>query len=199
MTNLALVIFAKNPEAGKVKTRLAATIGNDAALSVYRQLLQHTASAVSSLPTNKYVFYSDRVVRDDVWNDEQYSKKVQDGSDLGEKMKNAFAEVFREGHAKAVLIGTDCPDLTELIIREAFDKLDHVDVVIGPAVDGGYYLVGLKNNCPSIFESIAWSTSGVLSETINKCKSAGLEFALLQPLQDVDEEKDLLNSKLQWV
>jgi rSAM/selenodomain-associated transferase 1 len=194
-----LVIFTKNPEAGKVKTRLAATIGSDAALSVYKKLIEHTVLITCSLPMDKVVFYSDHVTQEDAWDANHYFKQLQTGKDLGERMNNAFADVFRAGYSKAVLIGTDCPELNDAIILEAFDKLDDVDVVIGPAVDGGYYLIGLKTNCSFLFQNIKWSTRNVLLETINKCKSAELLFILLQSLRDVDEEKDLLSSKLHWL
>lgn len=199
MTKQALLIFAKNLEVGKVKTRLAATIGKDAALSVYKQLLEHTAIVTRNIPVDKFVFYSNHVVEKDVWDNEHYSKRVQKGNDLGEKMKNAFAEIFHLGYSNVVLIGTDCPKITGAIIGEAFDKLVEVDAVIGPALDGGYYLIGLKSNCSSIFENISWSTSSVLQETITKCKSARLLFILLQTLQDIDEENDLLNLNLHWL
>lgn len=191
MKKEALLIFAKNPVAGKVKTRLAATIGSKEALCVYKQLLSHTVSVTEDLPFDKFVFYSNNIEQEDLWNSKHYFKELQHGDDLGERMRNAFASIFQKGYYKAVIIGTDCPALNETIIQDAFSKLNDVDIVIGPAYDGGYYLLGM-NNCHSfLFESMHWSTANVFTETIRRCKSKGLLFLLLQTLQDVDEEKDL--------
>ncbi|WP_121354314.1 TIGR04282 family arsenosugar biosynthesis glycosyltransferase [Flavisolibacter nicotianae] len=191
MKKEALVIFTKNPEAGKVKTRLAATIGNDAALAVYKELLWRTIAATQYLPVDKFVYYSNHAEQEDVWNTNQYYKEVQQGSDLGERMKNAFASIFSKGYTKAVIIGTDCPALNENIVQGAFGKLADVDVVVGPAYDGGYYLLGMKRCYHLLFENMNWSTANVLPETISRCKNEGLLFQLLQTLHDVDEEKDL--------
>jgi uncharacterized protein len=191
MKKEALLIFTKNPVAGKVKTRLAATIGDEAALSVYRQLLSNTISSTEDLLIAKFVFYSNVVEEDDVWNSNQYHKKVQQGNDLGDRMKNAFASIFQKGYNKVVIIGTDCPQLNEKIIQDAFSKLNDFDVVIGPALDGGYYLLGMNRCHNFLFENMEWSTANVFPETIRRCKSKGLLFLLLQTLQDVDEEKDL--------
>ncbi|HWJ26687.1 MAG TPA: TIGR04282 family arsenosugar biosynthesis glycosyltransferase [Flavisolibacter sp.] len=191
MTKKALLIFTKNLEVGKVKTRLAATIGDEKALSVYKQLVLNTASTTKHLPIDKFVFYSNAIEEDDVWNGNNFHKEVQQGNDLGERMKNAFAAIFQKGYDKAVIIGTDCPSLKGNIIQDAFNKLVDVDVVIGPALDGGYYLLGMKKCYPFLFEDMHWSTANVIAETIRRCKSRGLLFLLLEALQDIDEEEDL--------
>ncbi len=193
----ALIIFTKNPEAGKVKTRLAATLGNEAALSVYVQLLSHTASITNYLPADKFVFYSSHILQEDVWNNKHFFKQVQAGSDLGEKMKNAFAATFQKGYNKIVVIGTDCPDLNAGIIMNAFTYLNSHEVVIGPAEDGGYYLLGMKHLYSELFEDINWSTNTVLSETQMKCTALQLNYCLLPVLKDIDEEKDLIHLKKQ--
>lgn len=189
----ALIIFTKNPEAGKVKTRLAATIGNEAALSAYVQLLSHTVSITNYLPVDKFVFYSSHIEQKDIWNNKHFFKQVQAGSDLGDKMKNAFAATFQKGYDKIVVIGTDCPDLNADIIMNAFAYLNSHDVVIGPAEDGGYYLLGMKQLYSELFEDINWSTNTVLDETRIKCKSLNLNYGLLPVLNDIDEEKDLIH------
>ncbi|MGI8634460.1 MAG: TIGR04282 family arsenosugar biosynthesis glycosyltransferase [Segetibacter sp.] len=191
MTKEALLIFAKNPEAGKVKTRLAATVGNEVALSIYNQLLLHTVSATEYLPVVKFVFYSNHIAQGDVWSSKHYHKKAQQGDDLGEKMKNAFASIFQESYDKAVIIGTDCPDLNAAIIMNAFTYLRSYDVVIGPAEDGGYYLLGMKELHCKLFEDIQWSTSTVIHDTLSKCAALQLNYYLLPVLNDIDEEKDL--------
>jgi rSAM/selenodomain-associated transferase 1 len=197
MSRQALLIFVKNPEAGKVKTRLAATIGNDAALSVYRQLIEHTAAITRSLVNDKIVFYSDCIMQGDIWDAQHSFKQLQIGKDLGERMCNAFATAFRQMYDKVVIIGTDCLELNEEIIMNAFTDLDKYDVVIGPAEDGGYYLLGTKKLHSQLFENIKWSTETVFDETIRKCAASGLSFYLLPLLRDIDDEKDLQAFKLQ--
>ena len=191
-----IIIFARNLLFGTVKTRLAASVGDHQAMEVYKQLSQHTKSITDALPVHKIVFYSTFVDHNDEWDNKGYSKQVQFGNDLGERMKNAFSFVFRSGYSKAVIIGTDCPALDENIILDAFKKLDDADVVIGPAYDGGYYLLGLKQLHAALFDDMQWSTTSVLPETIKRCRSNHLSFVLLQQLHDVDEEKDLLHLKL---
>ncbi|MEO6549029.1 MAG: TIGR04282 family arsenosugar biosynthesis glycosyltransferase [Ferruginibacter sp.] len=193
----ALIIFAKNPEAGKVKTRLAAAIGNEAALAVYHQLLFHTVSATQYLPLDKFVFYSDYIQQEDIWCNKNYFKELQQGIDLGERMKNAFASVFKKGYEKVTIIGTDCPCLNAEIIVNAFAYLQYNDVVIGPAEDGGYYLLAMDKLHQQLFEGIEWSTGNVLNATISKCDALQLKHYLLPILNDVDEEKDLQTCKLQ--
>lgn len=197
MTKQALLIFTKNPEAGKVKTRLAATIGNEEALSVYKELVLHAISATEHLPVDKFIFYSNHVEQEDVWNNKYYYKEVQHGNDLGERMENAFDAIFQKRYDKVVIIGTDCPDLNAGLIMDAFEYLHLNDVVIGPAEDGGYYLLGIKKPQPELFEKIKWSTATVLHDTIRKCISLQLSYFLLPVLSDIDEEKDLQEFKLQ--
>ena len=193
----ALMIFARHPEAGKVKTRLAATIGNDAALSIYTQLVKHTVSITKDLPVDKFVFYADEVVPEDLWPAAHYFKDIQKGNDLGDRMKHGFDSIFRKGYNMAVVIGTDCPGLSAPALMDAFDSLNTHDVVIGPAVDGGYYILGMKQPWPPLFKDIRWSTSSVFDETLKRCSALPLKYTLLPVLQDIDEEKDLKQSKLQ--
>lgn len=195
MMKNALIIFTKNPEAGKVKTRLAATIGNDAALAVYVQLLSHTVSITDELPSDKFVFYSSHIMQEDIWDNKHFFKQLQSGHDLGERMKNAFTDIFQQDYNKIVIIGTDCPHLNPEIILNAFAYLDLHDVVIGPAEDGGYYLLGMKQLHPQLFENISWSTDAVLTETQITCDDLQLDYYLLPTLKDIDEEKDLVHFK----
>lgn len=190
MTKQLLIIFVKNAVAGKVKTRLAATIGPEKALAVYQILLQRTHDITISLPMAKAVYYSD-FVADDNWNPLFYERRVQMGPDLGERMYRAFADGFAAGYEHICIIGSDCYELTREIIRQAFEKLEANDVVIGPAEDGGYYLLGLKCLNEALFTGKTWSTSSVLLDTLNNIKEAGQSVALLPELTDVDEEKDL--------
>lgn len=186
----ALLIFAKNLVHGEVKTRLAATIGHEKAFAVYKELLKHTAVITSTLPVDKLLFYSDFIEENPVWN-HRFQKHLQSGNDLGERMNNAFVYAFDEGYEKVVIIGTDCFELDAEIIMKAFQQLMENDVVIGPAKDGGYYLLGLKKNHAQIFHNIAWSTATVFEETVAKSKELELTHHCLQELNDIDEEKDL--------
>ncbi|MBA2746183.1 MAG: TIGR04282 family arsenosugar biosynthesis glycosyltransferase [Flavisolibacter sp.] len=197
MTKQALLIFSKNPEAGKVKTRLAASIGDEAALSVYRQLLLHTVSITSYLPVDKFVFYSNKMETEDVWENNHYFKQMQVGRDLGEKMEKAFASVFQQGYDKTAIIGTDCIELNASIIMNAFVYLDRHDVVIGPAKDGGYYLLAMKKLHPDLFKEISWSTNKVLEQTLAVCNCHNLSAYLLPELSDIDNEEDLKRAKEQ--
>ena len=193
MTKQALLIFVKNPEPGKVKTRLSATLGTAKAFSIYNQLLEHTISVTNYLPVDKIVFYSNHIVQEDVWNDKYYQKQAQEGIELGERMNKAFSLAFHKGYDRVVIIGTDCPQIDSGIIMNAFAYLNTHDVVIGPAADGGYYLLAMKQCHSELFENINWSTETVFEETIEICKENNRHYALLTVLHDVDEEKDLIH------
>ena len=132
-----LIIFVKNPVLGKVKTRLAAGIGEEKALEIYRQLLAITQTAAAKSSCMRHVFYSDEI-ENDSWDDNKFNKHVQEGKTLGDRMNNAFEKVFALRARNAVIIGSDCPQITTEIIDQAFVNLKEKDVVIGPAKDGGY-------------------------------------------------------------
>lgn len=185
-----LIIFVKNAVAGQVKTRLAATIGPEKALAVYQLLLWRTHAVTRDLPVAKAVYYSDYIVEDD-WSPLDYEKCVQAGVDLGERMHAAFRREFAAGYTHICLIGSDCYELTTAILQQAFEKLTQNSVVIGPAEDGGYYLLGLKSLQQALFTGKSWSTASVLADTLYSIKAAGQTVALLPQLTDVDEEKDL--------
>lgn len=195
--NQALIIFAKNLIYGQVKTRLAATIGNNMAMAVYRNLLQHTASVTSYLPLEKIVFYSNAVEEQDVWNIKLYKKQLQVGDDLGARMQNAFAYAFGQGNREVAIIGTDCLDLTSALIMNAFARLRNYDVVIGPASDGGYYLLAIKQMNLQLFQNITWSTHEVLKQTLAICNQQNLSVYQLPELSDIDNENDLTEEQKQ--
>ncbi len=186
-----LLIFYRNPELGKVKTRLAKTIGDEKALAIYLRLAAHTRSICQDLPQEKVVYYSHFTDTEDAWPNSHFQKKLQQGSDLGEKMQSAFDQGFKNGCQSICIIGTDCFELTSGIIEQAFTQLEKYDAVIGPAKDGGYYLLGMKKRTPELFQNKKWSTDSVAKDTINDFKRLGLSFVELPPLTDVDEEKDL--------
>jgi rSAM/selenodomain-associated transferase 1 len=191
----SLMIFVRNPVYGKVKTRLAATLGDTLALKVYCFLLDHTAKLTETIDAKRIVYYSEFIGSGDVW-DGTCLKAIQHGRDLGERMSNAFNEQLKSTSAKAVLIGSDCYALTSKIIHDAFRYLDQYDVVIGPALDGGYYLIGMNRPHKELFDKILWSTASVLEETRLRCQKQGLRYYLLPALPDIDEEKDLLHTDI---
>jgi uncharacterized protein len=184
-----LLIFIRNPELGKVKTRLAAAIGDKNALEIYQFLLLHTRNTVQDLSFDKRVMYSDEIIDNDIWSNEIFDKQVQFGQDLGTRMKNAFADGFDQDYDKIVIIGSDLYDLETANILEAFDKLDTNDVVIGPAKDGGYYLLGLKNIPNGIFINKNWGTNSVLKDTLADINH--LEIHLLEEKNDIDTVNDI--------
>jgi len=187
----ALLIFIKNAEKGKVKTRLASTVGDEKALKIYQALLGHTRKVASAIDTQRFVYYSSFVEENDDWSTTDFYKKVQTGGSLGERMKNAFQAAFLK-HQKVLIVGSDCPTLIPDILETAYRQLDQHDFVIGPAIDGGYYLLGMSYFEPSLFEGIPWSTIEVLPMTIEKINDLDKEFYLLPTLSDVDYEEDWL-------
>lgn len=189
-----LIIFIKNPQLGRVKTRLAATVGDEAALLFYKKLLCHTRSVAEAVEAKRWLFYSEFLDENDGWDRAFFQKKAQTGQDLGEKMANAFAEISlfqpENGPAPMVIIGSDCAQLTPEILREAFFVLKKNDFVIGPALDGGYYLLGMNRPHRSVFEKIEWSSSSVFSETMKKIGDLGSSVHVLPALSDIDTEAD---------
>lgn len=188
-----LMVFIKNPVLGKVKTRLAKTIGDEKALKVYRKLLEHTNQITKQVEANKAIFYSDFIDNDDFWLKEEFIKYTQEGELLGDKMSNAFAKAFNLGYKRVVVIGSDCFELNEEIISNAFKVLENNEAVIGPAKDGGYYLLGMQKHYKPLFENKTWSTENVLRDTLLDLATLNLTFKLLPTLSDIDEEKDLIN------
>lgn len=186
-----LMIFVKNPVPGKVKTRLAKTMGEEKALAVYHQLLLHTMKATRELEVDKYVFYSDEVIADDIWESAMYHKQVQEGSDLGKRMANAFKFAFSKGYRKAIIIGSDCFDITPKIIREAYAGLPANNFVIGPTHDGGYYLIGMSAFYAPVFKNKRWSSDEVLHDTLIDIRNINGTYKLLEELTDIDTEADL--------
>lgn len=191
-----LLIFIKNPELGKVKTRLAKSIGDEKALQVYRELLKKTISVAEKTEARRQVWYSSFIDYEDEIDTQFFEKYLQSGSNLGERMKNSFRQVFEEGIGKAVIIGSDCPELNEWMIKNAFDGLNENDMVIGPSEDGGYYLLGMNRFFKTLFEDIEWSTESVLESTIQKAKINGLKVFQLPILNDIDNIEDLKKSSL---
>lgn len=189
-----LIVFVKNPELGKVKTRLAKEIGDQKALEVYQLLLTKTKKAASDCRAD-VVFYFSNSNDQDLW-PEEYSF-VQHGKNLGERMKNALQDSFDKGYERICLIGSDLPDISSKLIDKAFQSLTYMDTVLGPSADGGYYLIGLKRQIPELFESVEWSTSKVLEQTLEKLTKQKESYFLLETKNDIDTLEDLKSSGLE--
>lgn len=187
--NNHLIIFAKNPVLGKAKTRLATTIGKEKALLVYKELLVHSCNISSKTSAAKTVFYSDFMEKGDLWSKAGFMQSIQKGSGLGERMTIAFEETLNKN--KVIIIGTDCKELNTQILDDAFEQLEHHDFVIGPALDGGYYLLGMKKLEKDLFLDIDWSTSTVFSKTLDVIKNKKSSYYLLPTLSDIDTAEDL--------
>lgn len=185
----ALIIFTRNPELGKCKTRLAATVGDPAALDIYTFLLQHTVAITTPLAADTFVYYSVKVRNNDLWDEAHFRKKQQHGDDLGIRMQNAFTEVLALGYERAIIIGSDMYDMTSQDIEKAFTQLKNNDFVVGPAEDGGYYLLGMKTVKPTLFANKDWGTSTVLKQTLADMSSDTV--ALLEEKNDVDYYEDI--------
>jgi rSAM/selenodomain-associated transferase 1 len=188
MKKEVVLVFQKNEVLGKVKTRLAAGMGEHRALEIYRHLIQLTYSVLETVPVPVWTYFSDFIPESTHLSVEK--SLVQQGQDLGERMANAFARTFESGMDKVVLIGTDCPTLQPQHLLQAFDALINSDLVLGPATDGGYYLIGMKDGAAYLFEGIEWSTSQVLSQTLQVASQHGLTTTLLPELDDIDTQED---------
>lgn len=191
MPKKLLIIFTKNPELGNGKSRLAKTIGKENALVIFKELIKHTVSITKELDCDKWVQFSDHKNDNEFFDDSIYSKQLQEGNDLGDRMRNAFIKAKDEGYDKIMLIGSDCYQLTKLELEKGFNTLDSNDFVFGPAEDGGYYLIGTRTTFTKVFDNKTWSTKTVLYEAIRDIESADLTFGELVTLSDVDYEEDL--------
>jgi rSAM/selenodomain-associated transferase 1 len=182
-----LLLFARFPEKGKVKSRLAATIGEERALRVYSALFDHTREvcAQSGIPTALCLAERPAVPLSE-------SVRIQSEGSLGERMANEFRISLYSGSTPVILLGSDCPDVNEAMLLRAFELLQTHDVVIGPVIDGGYFLIGMNAYHPEVFEQISWSTLQVLEQTIERCRQNHLSFATLPRVRDIDVEDDLL-------
>ncbi|CAN5263746.1 TIGR04282 family arsenosugar biosynthesis glycosyltransferase [soil metagenome] len=183
-----LIIFVKNPVPGQVKTRIARTVGDDQAVAVYQHLLRYTQNVVRSFKGQCVVYYGDFINPEDGWTG--YQKYQQLGNDLGERMSHAFEEQFREGAERVVIVGSDCFEITPEHLNQAFDELKTTDVVIGPATDGGYYLLGMTQFHPFLLENMPWSQPLLCQLTESIIRQHGLTYCRLDLLTDIDEWAD---------
>jgi len=189
MTKNLTIVFVRNPELGKVKTRLSKTIGDKYALNIYILLLKHTESVLQKVSSDKVVYYSEKIQSNDLWSNRCFQKKLQKGNDLGERMQHAFETAFKEGYEKVVIVGSDLFDLKAAHIENAFKALENHDLVIGPSLDGGYYLLGMKVLHPAVFKNKQWGTDSVLETTLKNLEQKNVK--LLEALNDIDTFDDL--------
>ncbi len=189
MTKNLIIVFTRNPELGKCKTRLAKTVGNENALIIYKLLLNHTSEVLEQIPYDKAIYYSVKVRNNDMWNDHNYQKRQQYGKDLGERMYNAFKGSFKRGYEKVIIVGSDLYDLKTNHITEAIEKLNTNDIVIGPAEDGGYYLMGMKTLEKNIFKNKEWGTNTVRKDTLRDLENKTV--FQLETLNDIDVYDDV--------
>jgi uncharacterized protein len=194
----SLILFVKYPQKGKVKSRLARELGEDFATDLYANFIFDTLRNIKEGDYNLRISFHpperEREIKRLCGNNYDYC--AQCGIDLGERMKNAFAGCFAEGFKSAILVGSDCPDLPPAVIGNAFAMLeDKSDAVIGPAADGGYYLIGFRNNSflPEIFCGISWGSRSVLKDTIDILRSHSLATDFVQKWPDVDTSEDLMD------
>jgi uncharacterized protein len=189
MAAAVLLVFVKAPRPGHVKTRLAAAIGDERAAAAYREMAQGVLERTAPLAEEyeRLVFFTPDDARDEIarWLGPE-TLVAQDGADLGARMDAAFATAFARGARSAVLVGSDLPRLDRSHVLAALAALHAHEVVLGPAVDGGYYLIALRERRPELFRDIAWSTAAVLEQTLRRCEALGLRPHLLETLPDVD-------------
>ncbi len=196
-----LIVFLRYPEAGKTKTRLISELGAEGAASLAHELTEHALDVAEAAAAGGEIDVS-------IWftgcDDSRarelapgnFSYYEQSGPDLGSRMSVAFEATFSKGYEHVALIGTDCPELDEFVIHEAFDVLNDADVCIGPARDGGYYLIALRAPAPGLFEEVPWGSSEVLESTVRAADALGLSAEGLPLLWDVDRPEDLIDYEL---
>lgn len=190
-----IIVFVKAPVLGKVKTRLTQRLADHVVVALYRSFVLDTLKTVARCNQSVRVFFTPPGARNELqqWLGDRFDYCDQEGEGLGEKMAAAFETSFAAGYRRAVLIGTDFPDLPSGIVTDALDALRRRDAVIGPANDGGYYLIGLRFDTfsPELFRGITWSTDQVFDSTVARCRDAGLSVHTLPRWRDVDTFEDL--------
>jgi uncharacterized protein len=191
-----LIIFTRYPEPGKVKTRLIPALGDVGAATLHQRMAEHTLAQAKALRQNRNLsievwFTGGSIAQMQVWLGADVAYQLQPVGDLGDRMVSAFKSAFCKGHTAAVIVGTDCPDLSSALLKQSFEALERQELVLGPAIDGGYYLIGVRRFVPELFEGIAWSTAEVLEQTLEIAQQLDLAPVLLPYLSDIDRPQDL--------
>lgn len=193
-----LILFTRYPEPGRTKTRLIPALGVQGAATLQRRMSEAIVARMAEFadnhPVGLEIRYTDGTPQAMAeWLSSEIPCLAQGEGDLGERLHRAFAEAFAHGAQKVVAIGADCPNLTPVFFAQAFSALDTQDLVLGPAMDGGYYLVGLNQSAPALFSDIPWGSGGVLAATLKQAQGLKLSTHLLEPLADVDRPEDLFS------
>lgn len=192
----AVIIFIKFPTPGLVKTRLIPALGAQGAADCQRQMSEQIVRQVRELQRYKATglqihYQGGKTETMAAWLGDDLNYYPQRGDDIGCRMAAAFQQAFAAGNRHVILVGSDCPALTAAILHSAFNKLKRLDLVLGPAMDGGYYLIGLNSPCPALFTGLSWGTGMVLAETLQKAEEQGLSVNLMDTLYDIDRPEDL--------
>jgi rSAM/selenodomain-associated transferase 1 len=193
---MKLLVFTRYPEPGRVKTRLIPAVGKEGACNLHRKMVEHTIKSLHCFGEKMEIRFDggeERLMRQ--WLGEGFLYRAQGDGDLGNRLECTFAEVFLQGERKVIAVGTDCPGLSEDYVRQATYLLNKVDLVLGPAVDGGYYLIGMRVLHRNLFKNISWGSNKVLQQTLLAAEKLQLTTALLDELVDVDRPEDLIEWK----
>lgn len=190
-----LMVFARNPSPGRVKSRLAESMGEKRALEIYCRLLDHTRHVALEVEADRQVWFTRATNELEHWPEEDFERRLQRGDGLGSRMQNAFRAAFRSGYGRVVVIGSDCADLRGKHLRRAFRELRKRPVVLGPSADGGYYLLGTDRFLPSLFRGIEWGTDKVFDRTLEAARTSGMQVGRLPELNDVDTESDWADAR----
>lgn len=191
-----LILFTRYPEPGRTKTRLIPALGAKGAATLQQRmselLVARMAEFAANFPASPEIRYAggNQQAMED-WLSSDIPCLPQGEGDLGERLHRAFAQAFAQGAQKVVVIGADCPRLTPALFAQAFAALEREDLVLGPAMDGGYYLIGLNRLVPGLFAEIPWGSGEVLTATLKQAQALDLSTHLLEPLADVDRPEDL--------
>lgn len=208
----AVAVFTKYPHPGQVKTRLAAVIGGEKACLLHTKMAYHVLNQAISLQKEQIadclIFFhgeNEKLMLKWFQNglDPQFIHEPlrffeQQGDDLGMRMFNAFKQMSAMKYKKMLLMGTDCPEITAEILKNAISALSTKDVIFGPAQDGGYYLIGMKTPYSTLFQGIPWSREDTLYQSLLRCRRHGISYALLSTLHDIDRPEDILHLAGTW-
>ena len=191
-----LIIFSRYPQPGKTKTRMIPALGEKGAADLQREMTEHTLKTATRLALSRKIAIEIHFAGGDTklmsqWLGEELYYVLQAAGDLGDKMRSAFEGAFDSGSQRIVIIGIDCPDLNSTILNQAFDALQQQDLVLGPAEDGGYYLIGLSHRVTQLFQNIDWGTDQVFEQTVKLAQQQQLDVHYLPFLADVDRPEDL--------
>lgn len=189
-----LLLFTRYPQPGQTKTRLIPALGPEGAAQLHQRLATHTMQQIRQLQAvhTEVWFTGAEVHQMQAWLGPEWHYQTQKGGDLGDRLSHAFEQAFASGFEAVLAIGTDCPGLEAAILHQTFELLTQTDLVLGPATDGGYYLIGLRRPTPYLFNGgIAWGSETVFQQTVEAAQALGLTIATLPPLTDIDRPADL--------